>query len=59
MKAKGVIFSKSKGKRESYFVTNKSNNSWIINDESPTKVKTVTSPKMTSPSTQDELTTPC
>ena len=55
----GIIFNKPKGKRESYFVTNKKNNSWIISDKSPTKVNTVTSPKMKSPSTPDELSTPC
>ena len=55
MKANGVIFNKLKGKRESYFVTNKNNNSWIINDQSPTKINTVTSPKSKSPSTPNEL----
>ena len=30
MKGNGVIFNKSKGKRESYFVINRNNNSWII-----------------------------
>ena len=34
---------------ESYFVSN--NSSWIISNKSPTKVKTVTSPELTSPST--------
>ena len=34
-----------------YFVTNKNNNSWIIGNKSPTKVETVTFPKLTSPST--------
>ena len=51
MKANNVIFNKPKGIRESYFVGNKNNNSWIIIDESPTKVNTATSPKMKSPST--------
>ena len=55
----GIIFNKPKGKRESYFVTNKNNNSWIISGKSPTKVNTVTFPKMKSPSTPDELSTPC
>ena len=55
MKANGVIFSKPKGKRESYFVTNGNNNSWIISDKSPTKINTVTSPKIKSLSTPDEL----
>ena len=34
MEANVVIFNKPKGKRESYFVTNKNNNSWIINNKS-------------------------
>ena len=55
MKDNGVIFNKLKGKRESYFVVNKNNNSWIISNKSPTKIKTVTSPKLTSPSTPDEI----
>ena len=55
MKANGVIFNKPKVKRESYFVTNRNNNSWIINDKSPTKINTITSPKMKSPSNPDEL----
>ena len=55
MKDNGVIFNEPKGKRESYFVTNKNNNSWIISNKSPTKIKTVTSPKMTSPNTPDEI----
>ena len=55
MRANGVIFSKPKGKQESYFVTNTNNNSWIISDKSPIKINTVTSPKMKSPSTPDEL----
>ena len=55
MKANGIIFNKLKGNQESYFVSNKNNNSWIISDKSPTKVNTVTSPKMKSPSTSDEL----
>ena len=44
---------------ESYFVSN--NNSWIISNKSPTKVKTVTSPKLTSPSTpiKQYTTAPC
>ena len=33
MKVNGVIFNKSKGKRESYFVANKNNNSWIISNK--------------------------
>ena len=57
MKNNGIIFNKPKGKRGSYFVANKSNNSWIISNESPTKLKTVTSPKLTSPSTPDEIST--
>ena len=48
-------FNQPKAKRESYFVTNKNNNSWIISDKSPTKINTVTSPEMKSPSTPDEL----
>ena len=55
MEDNGVIFNKPKGKRESYFVTNRNNNSWINSNKSPTKVKTVTSPKLTSPSTPDEI----
>ena len=55
MKANGVIFNKPKAKPESYFVTNRNSNSWIISDKSPTKINTVTSPKMKSPSTPDEL----
>ena len=55
MKDNGVIFDKSKRKQESCFVTNKNKNSWIISNKSPTKIKTVTSPKMTSPSTPDEI----
>ena len=47
MKDNGVIFNKLKRKRESSFVTNKNNNSWIISNKSSTKVKTVTSPKLT------------
>ena len=53
-KDNGVIFNKPKGKRESYFVANKNNNSWIISNKSPTKVKTVTAPKLISLSTPDE-----
>ena len=53
MRANGVIFNKPKGKRESYFVTNTNNNSF--SDKSPTKINTVTSPKMKLPSTPDEL----
>ena len=49
------FFNKPEGKRESHFVTNKNNNSWIISDKSPTKINPVTSPKMKSPSTPDEL----
>ena len=55
MKANGIIFNKPTGKRESYFVTNRNNNLWIISDESPTIINTVTSPKMKPPSTPDEL----
>ena len=33
MKVNGVIFNKSKGKRESCFVANKNNNSWIISNK--------------------------
>ena len=55
MKANCVILNKPKGKRESYFVTNRNNNSWIIRNKSPTKINTETSPKMKSPSTPDEL----
>ena len=51
----GVIFNKVEGKRESYFVTNKNNNSWIISNKSPAKVKTVSSPKLASPSTPDGI----
>ena len=51
----GVIFNKVEGKRESYFVTNKNNNSWIIKNKSSTKVKTVTSAKLTLPSSPDEI----
>ena len=40
MKNSGVIFNKPKEKRESYFVTNKNSNSWIISNKSPIKVKT-------------------
>ena len=54
MKDNGVIFNKPKGKR-CYFVTNKNNNSWFISNKSPTIVKTVTSPKLTSPSTPDRI----
>ena len=36
MKDNDAIFNKPKGKRESYFVSNKNNNSWIINNKSPT-----------------------
>ena len=54
-KNNGVIFSKPEEKRESYFVTNKNSNSWIISNKSPIKVKTVTSPKLASPSTPDEM----
>ena len=57
MKANGVIVNKPKAKRESYFVTNKNNNSWTVSDKSPTKTNTVTSPKMKSPSTAVELST--
>ena len=55
MKDNGTIFNKPKGKRESYFVANRNNNSWIISNKSPTKVKTATSPKLTSHSTPDEI----
>ena len=55
MKDNGVIFNKPKGKQESYFDINKNNNSYIISNKSPTKVKTVTSPKLTSPNTPDEI----
>ena len=55
VKANAAIFNKPKGNQESYFVTNSNNNSWIISDKSPTKINTVTSPKMKSPSTPDEL----
>ena len=51
----GVIFNKPKGKGGSYFVTNKNNNSCIISNKSPKKVKTATSPKLISPSTPDEI----
>ena len=51
MKA-NVIFSKPEGKRESYFVTKKNNNSLIISDKSPTQINAGNSPKMKSPSTQ-------
>ena len=36
MKDNDAIFNKPKGKRESYFVSNKNNNLWIINNKSPT-----------------------
>ena len=55
MKINAVIFNKLKGKRESYFVTNRNNNSWIISDKSPTKINTATYPKVKSLSTPDEL----
>ena len=55
MKDNAVIFNQPIGKRESYFITNKNNNSWIISNKSSTKVKTITSPKLTSPSTPDEI----
>ena len=55
IKVNGVIFIKPKGKRETYFVTNKNNNSWTISNKSQTKVKTMTSAKLTSPSTPDEI----
>ena len=55
MKVNGVIFNKPKGKRETYFVTNQNNNSWTINNKSQTKVKTMTSAKLSSPSTPDEI----
>ena len=55
MKINAVIFNKLKGKRESNFVTNRNNNSWIISDKSPTKINTTTSPKVKSLSTPDEL----
>ena len=55
MKDNSIIFNKPKRKGECYFVTNKSNKSWIISKIPPTKVKTVTSPKLTSPSTPDEI----
>ena len=55
LKDNDIIFSKPKGKRESYFVTNKNNNSWLISNKSTAKLKTVTSPKLTSPSTPDEI----
>ena len=54
MKANDVIFNEPKGKRASHFITNKNNNSSIISDKSPTKINSVTSPKMKSPSTPDE-----
>ena len=55
LKDNGVIFNKPKGKRESTFLTNKTNSSWIITNKLPAKVKTVTSRKLTSPSTSDEI----
>ena len=55
MKANGVIFNKPKGKRETYFVTNRNNISWIINNKSPAKINTVISPKIKPPSTPYEL----
>ena len=55
IKANGIIFNKPTGKPESYFVTNRNNNLWIISDKSPTIINTVTSPKMKPPSTPDEL----
>ena len=53
--ANGIIFNKPKGKQKTYFVANSNNKSWIINNKSPIKLKTVTSPEMTSHSTPDEL----
>ena len=53
--ANGIIFNKPKGKQKTYLVANSNNNSWIINNKSSTKLKTVTSPEMTSHSTPDEL----
>ena len=55
MKVNGVNFNKPKGKRDSYFVTNRKSNSRIISNKSPTKINTVTFPKMKSPSTPDKL----
>ena len=61
MKESSIISQKQKHRLikanvfECYFVTNKSNKSWIISKIPPTKVKTVTSPKLTSPSTPDEI----
>ena len=37
MKTNAVICNKPKGKRDSYFVTNGNNNSWIISEKSATK----------------------
>ena len=51
MKDNGIIFNERKRKRKS----NNKNNSWIISNKSPTKVKTVTSPKLKSRSIPDEI----
>ena len=53
-KANGVFFNRPKRKRESCFLANKNNHSWIILNKSPTKINTVTLPKMKSPSTPDK-----
>lgn len=37
MKANGVVFSKPKEKWESYFATDKNNNSYITSDKTPKK----------------------
>ena len=55
MKANVVIFNIPEGKRKSYFVTKKNNNSLIISDKSPTQINAVTSPTIKSPSTPVEL----
>ena len=54
-KDNGVFLNKPKGKRESYFVINKNNNSWIISGKSSTKTNTVTFPNMKSTSSPNEL----
>ena len=53
MKANAVICNKPKGKRDSYFVTNRNNNSWIISEKSTIKINIVTFPEMKSPSTDE------
>ena len=49
-----IFLNKPKGKRESYFVINKNNNSWIISGKSSTKTNTVTFPNMKSISSPND-----